>query len=292
MKRKVIHWRDASIRSLFYRCRKQLPRGHLLHKTYFVKTIPKYVKLSKSKDELCSVHINGYNLMKEIKKCRLKWHQNCKCDCIFCSKSGCNHGSSPDKSGDPNADCAFHTCPRCKNHECDVEWNDERTTWYTTSLELREGGGQHWVEHPHKTTRQEFMTYWKLFMEQLAIHNIKNEVIKDTLDDLKNNLPQNHIFVKADFIQNYVHRRSAESAESHYNRRQSQLLVFVVWYHSKRSTIDNPRIRKVNFAYFSGFLRHTSGFFQKCFLHLNKWIREMVNYTIEKVYIEYPYYPL
>lgn len=284
VQRTVVHWRESSIRNLFYRCKAEVPLGHLLHKTYFYETIPPYVKLAKLKDGLCPIHLNAHYLMKELLKCRKKWHQNCTCTCEFCSIDGCNHGSNPDISNNPNANCAFRTCPRCKPIKCRLEWHDVKTVWYTTSLQDRAGGGQHWIDEPHNTSRITLMRYWRQQMREFETHNSKNELIKDVLFHLKHNLPLGHVLIKGDFIQNFVHQRNAESAESHYNRRQTQLLVFVVWYHSPLSTKQKPVIKKITVAYLSGFLRHSSLFFQKCFIHLNIWIRELISYHIEKVF--------
>ena len=72
VQRQVIHWRDSSIRTLFYRCRAEVPNGHLLFQSYFYGTIPKYVKLSKPKDGLCPTHLSAYHLKNELKRLRKK----------------------------------------------------------------------------------------------------------------------------------------------------------------------------------------------------------------------------
>jgi hypothetical protein len=63
--------------------------------------------------------------------------------------------------------------------------------------------------------------------EEIMIRN------KEKVDYLKKNLPQAHVLIKADFIQNYQHSRGQESDSAYYNKRQMQLLTFVVAPHCR-----------------------------------------------------------
>ena len=106
---------------------------------------------------------------------------------------------------------------------------------------------------------------------------------KAQVDWLKKNLPAGEVLIKADFIQNYEHSRGQESDSAYYNKRQTQLLTFVVWYHSKDSTEEKPDIKIKYYDYLSGYLKHTSLFFQKSFLHLMEYLKKDLPYKPMKV---------
>ena len=69
----------------------------------------------------------------------------------------------------------------------------------------------------------------------------------------------------------------------YYNKRQTQLLTFVVWYHTKESTPDKPEIKIKYYDYLSGYLKHTSLFFQKCFTYLIEFLKTDIPHKIRKV---------
>ena len=132
-------------------------------------------------------------------------------------------------------------------------------------------------------TRRDFMKFVNSKVDKFQVHHELSKWVADQVRTLKNTLPQKHVLIKGDFIQNIVHRRGAESSSSYYNHRQTQLLVFVIWYHGKGSTKEKPLIKMRYVDYVSGFLKHSSLFFQKCFTHLNTWLNGKVHYTIKRV---------
>jgi hypothetical protein len=266
----IVQWRDESIQKQFETCKLSIGHGDLLHKTYFYQCIPKYIKKTKPKEGLCPYHMNANKIHREVARLRKRWHfisgNPCPCKCDFCSPTGCNHGKNP--LGKDNK-CHQMTCERCKDLKCLVEWSsDKKTVWYTQSLEKRPGGGMHWVDESHCGTRKAFMQYVHRELTEFWKHDTTVSWVKEQVLHLKTHLPLHHILIKADFIQNMVHQRGAESSTGYYNKRQTQLLVFVVWFHSADSTEQKPDIKMEYIDYLSGFLKHTSLFFQKCFVHL------------------------
>ena len=270
----IVQWREESLAKMFQRCKLELHYGQMLHRTYFYHLIPPFIKKLRPMEGLCPYHMSHRSWGKELARKREQWHctrkedQYCACTCRFCSSDGCNHGKNPD-----GGVCAEMSCVRCRYVTCPVEWTEDwKTVWYTTSLQKREGGGMHWVDDKHTGTRQKMMRNWLKEMDAFEEHNNRVEWIKNKVLWLKNNLPHGHILIKADFIQNISHSRAAESSSAYYNKRQTQLLVFVVWYHAEESTEENPVIKKKYYDYLSGFLKHTSLFFQKCFTHLLEYL--------------------
>ena len=104
-------------------------------------------------------------------------------------------------------------------------------------------------------------------------------------DILKKSLPLDSIIVKADFIKNIVHQRGAEVSNAYYNKRQSQLLTFVVWHHEPGSSMVNKLISKKNYDFLSSYLTHSSLFFQKCFDSLISLLINDLPVKFKKVYI-------
>ena len=80
-------------------------------------------------------------------------------------------------------------------------------------------------------------------MNTFAEHDYYAETIRKRVNDLKTHLPHGHILIKVDFIQNIAHRRGEETSSGYYNKRQTQLLVFVIWYHTLQSMPEKPEIK-------------------------------------------------
>ena len=276
----VVQWRDHTLAELFHAYQVELTDGEKVNKTLFYKLIPKYVFRTKLKEGLCPYHMHAHHLGYEMGRLRGKWHGNaCSCACVYCSSVGCAHGKSPE-----DGKCDLHTCSRCKHNRCPVDWREDmETVWYTQKIEHRQGGGMLTVNEPQPGTRTEFMQFVQTELEQFQVHDELTEWVAQQVRTLKNNLRQKHVFIKGDFIQNIVHRRGAESSSSYYNHRQSQLLVFVIWYHGRASTKEKPQIKMRYVDYVSGFLKHSSLFFQKCFTHLNTWLTKKIPYPIKRV---------
>ena len=105
---------------------------------------------------------------------------------------------------------------------------------------------------------------------------------KDHVRHLHQNLPEDAIALKCDFIQNIVHSRGRETAQSYYGKRQSQFLSFVAWCYTEE--LDGRlSLQKLNFDYLSSFLKHNSLFFQKCLLHLLVHLRDSLGVEFRKV---------
>ena len=141
----------------------------------------------------------------------------------------------------------------------------------------------HYVEKTHQGTRQKFMEKYTHQMKILREHQGRVDQVKKQVEWLKANLPRGHVLIKGDFIQNIVHRRGIEDSTAYYNKRQSQLLTFVVWHHTEKSTEEHPDIQISYFDYVSGYLKHTSLFFQKCFTHLLQHLQDWLPYRLTKV---------
>jgi hypothetical protein len=282
----ITQWREESLRQLFKRCKLTLEHGQLLHRTYFYSSIPKFVKMVKPMEALCPYHMTFRKWTKELERKRMQWHVladkllKCVCLCIFCSGAGCAHGKTPD-----TGTCASNTCLRCKDHKCPAEWTEAAplTVWYTSALKKRLGGGNFWQDKEHTGSRLSMMSKWEEEMKAFEAHNERNIWNKEKVDWLKRNIPHDNVLIKADFIQNYEHSRGQESDSAYYNKRQTQLLTFVVWYHSKESTDDKPVIKIKYYDYLSGYLKHTSLFFQKCFMHLLEILKKDLPYKPRKV---------
>ncbi len=126
-------------------------------------------------------------------------------------------------------------------------------------------------------------------MKAFKIHDDRVNLIKNKLNYLKKNLPFGEVLIKSDFIQNIVHKRGAEPTTGYYDKRQTQLLTFVVWCHAEDWIKEKPVIELYYFDYLSAYLKHTSLFFQKCFTHLNQYLNENLPHKITKVGFLYPY---
>ena len=279
----IVHWREETITKMFQTCKMDIKHGDSLRRSYFYHCIPEFVRLVKKQEGLCPYHMSAHHWYRELQRVRQKWHKrakkNCICTCSFCSSTGCKHGSNP-----LNGKCEELTCERCENIKCPVEWNETHATvWYTSSLEKRSGGGMHWVDTEHKGTRAKMMRNWKKELKAFHEHDARVDWMRNKILWLKNNLPFGHILIKGDFIQNITHTRGAESSSGYYNQRQTQLLVFVIWYHTQHSTPDKPIVAKMYVDYLSGYLKHTSLFFQKGFTHLMQHLTDTLHHPIQKV---------
>jgi hypothetical protein len=116
--------------------------------------------------------------------------------------------------------------------------------------------------------------------EMLAFTAYATHVVyhKQQMRLLHASFKRNKIIVKADFIQNISHSRGRETAQSYYRKRQTQFLVFVVWYWDARNNS-----KKVHLDYLSSYLKHNSLYFQKCLEHLLNYVRNMMGIEFEKV---------
>jgi hypothetical protein len=282
----ITEWREETLAQMFKKCKLDIVHANLLHRTYFYNSIPMFVKKVKPQEALCPYHMTYWKWTKELQRKRVQWHVldektlRCTCTCVFCSADGCAHGKKPD-----GGKCASRKCERCKDNDCPAEWTENAPTthWYTSSLKKRLGGGNFWHDKLHEGSRLHMMENWKQEMEAFEAHEERMIRNKEKVDYLKKNLPQGHVLIKADFIQNYQHSRGRESDSAYYNKRQTQLLTFVVWHHTAESTEENPVIKISYYDYLSGYLKHTSLFFQKCFLHLMQVLREELPYKPKKV---------
>lgn len=281
----AVYWRDKTIQEMFESCKLSIAHGEELHKTYFYNLIPKFIKKAKKKDGLCPYHMSAHHWASELEKKRIKWHmlqkpqKRCGCTCVFCTQ--CSHRKTPSEGGR----CSINTCTQCSGVKYPAEWKDDKNcVWYTSSLAKRGGGGMHWVDTEHKGTRREMMEAYTKEMESFHQHDKRCEWVKEQVNWLKKNLPVGNVLIRGDFIQNIVHSRRTESASAYYGKRQTQLLTFVVWYHDVTSTEDKPVIKMCYMDYLSGYLKHTSLFFQKCFIHLVKFLKTFVPENFTKVY--------
>ena len=231
----------------------------------------------KPMEALCPYYMAARKWSKELRKKRNLWHVLkdpelvCTCTCDFCKSDGCDHGKNPD-----GGMCEYRDCNRCKEVKCPAEWttNSPLATWYTSRLSKRLGGGNVMKDKLHTDTRLKMMQKWETEMKAFEEHDGRAKWIKSKVDWLKHNLPRGHVLIKGDFIQNIVHTRGQETDSAYYNKRQTQLLTFVVWYHAEDSTEENPNIQIKYYDYLSGYLKHTSLFFQKCFVHLMKYLQQ------------------
>ena len=115
----VVHWKTDTIKQLYQRCILQSPIVAGCKIKYFAKFIPWYVRNKPKYSGLCWKHDVGLFFGKLLKTKRLRWHQDCECECTFCAE--CAHGKNPDGEGD----CHFATCTRCSGSECPIEYDEE-----------------------------------------------------------------------------------------------------------------------------------------------------------------------
>ena len=139
------------------------------------------------------------------------------------------------------------------------------------------------VHKEHITTRIEMMQKWETEMKAFHEHDGRAVWIKSKVDWLKHNLLFGDVLIKGDFIQNISHSWGKEADAAYYNKHQTQFLTFVVWYHTEDSTEESSKIAMQYVDYLSGYLKHTSLFFQKCFLHLVRHLKDTLLHTIRKV---------
>ena len=99
-------------------------------------------------------------------------------------------------------------------------------------------------------TVQREMAVFNKHCDHVAYH-------KDQMRILHDNFPHDSIIIKCDFIQNIVHGRGRETSQSFYNKRQSQLLTFVIWYWEQDG--DGQWMKCKRFVdYLSSYLKHNS----------------------------------
>lgn len=300
LKPQPVQWRTEPLSEMFERCKLEITHGEQLKRTYFYNAVPKFIKLVKRKTALCPYHMSADKLAGELVRKRVQWHAlndpalQCVCKCDFCRVDGCDHGKNPDGDGPKHpsgATCAYWKCKRCRDVRCPAEWTKHGppAVWYTATLTKRLGGGNNWIDKQHTTTRRKMMESWKAEMRGFAEHEKRVEAVKTRVDWLKNNLPRGHILIKGDFIQNITHDRGKETDAAYYNKRQTQLLTFVVWSHTAQSTPEKPDIAISYHDYLSGYLKHTSLFFQKCFTQLMQTLRKDLPHKIKKVILNKEY---
>lgn len=113
----TIHWRTDTIKNLYEKCCLQHPVVSDCSTYYFAKFIPWFVRKKKNYSGLCWKHDLGIFFSTLLKKRRKIWHQNCTCNCIFCTL--CQHGKNP-----VDGNCHDNSCKQCIVVECPVEWDD------------------------------------------------------------------------------------------------------------------------------------------------------------------------
>jgi hypothetical protein len=119
--------------------------------------------------------------------------------------------------------------------------------------------------------------------EMTAFQKHAEQVIyqKKQMRELHANFKPDEIIIKADFIQNISHSRGRETFQLYYGKRQTQFLVFVVWYRNA----DGIACKK-HLDYFSSYLKHNSLFFQKCFLLVLEFVSTELGVDFRKVVME------
>lgn len=154
----------------------------------------------------------------------------CKCDCDYCSPSGCSHGTNPDSGL-----CSHFSCKRCVDVQCKHEWNDTFTSWVRPAQIKRKGGGLYWHDQLYRGTRTDLMKSAKDEMMFFTAHDEAAKQHKLQISHLMENIPLNSIIAKADFIQNIVHDRGTETSQVHFffftfqNGKLSYFLLELLW---------------------------------------------------------------
>jgi hypothetical protein len=165
--------------------------------------------------------------------------------------------------------------------KCSTDWNEARTAWPRVVQILQPGGGLYWIDQIYTGSRCEFMISAKKEMDFFVEHDAHVVYHKHQMEQLLENFPPHSVLIKADFIQNIVHGRGQETSQSYYGKRQSQFLVFAVWY---RKFIDGRWVtRKLYVDYVSSYLSHNSLYFQKCVHHLLNYLSTEIGVDFDKV---------
>lgn len=131
-------------------------------------------------------------------------------------------------------------------------------------------------------SRATLLTNMRKEMKVYVEHCIHVLYHKEQMRLLHLNFPPNSVIIKCDFIQNILHGRGRETSQSFYNKRQTQLLTFVIWY-KKRNEGGEWERRKHFVDYLSSYLKHNSMFFQKCLLHLLDYLGDELGLEFRKV---------
>ena len=103
-----------------------------------------------------------------------------------------------------------------------------KTHWLRPIEVKRAGGGKTWTNEQYVGTREELMETIKAEMNSYQKHVDHVIYHKTQMHQLLQNFADNELVIKADFIQNIVHKRGRESSTAYYNKRQTQMLTFVV----------------------------------------------------------------
>lgn len=157
---------------------------------------------------LMTIIILGLHVEKEMARKRALWHKFCSCTCNFCDPEGCNHGKNPDDGA-----CNRFTCKRCKDVRCTVDCSNSYTIWSYPTQVKRPGGGLYWHDQLYRGTRQNLVDFTRKEMEFFVTHHEHTKLHKQQVWDLLENLPDNAIILKSDFIQNIVHNRGVETTQ-------------------------------------------------------------------------------
>ena len=276
----VKHWWTESIHHMFDMCVMELSnQAHAsFSRSYFYQAISSFVHLKKQYEGLCPYHQSAHHWYRILEQKWIKWHKKCTCACVYCSESGCCHGANP-----LVGDCNKWTCGRCNTNKCPLEYSDGQTFWEQSSLEDRDEGGRTWTTQTVHGTRSELSVSIHKEMRAFAYHDQHVHWYKQQMEQLKKSFPSSHCIIKVDFIKNIVHTHGQETAAAHYGKRQSQLLTFVVWFHSKKSSSEKRCIKKKYFDYLSSYLKHSSLYFQKCFNHLISYLKDFLPHPLTQV---------
>ena len=105
---------------------------------------------------------------------------------------------------------------------------------------------------------------------------------KTQIHELFTTFQHNKIIIKVDFIQNIVHGRGRETSQLYYGKRQTQFLLFVIWY----IEVENSTFykQKIFVDYLSSYLKHNSLYFQKCLIHLLVYLENQHAIEFDKVH--------
>ena len=214
---------------------------------------PFYVVCRVKHEGLCFYCHQAYEWFQLIAKFRKKWHANCLgCTCHYCDPAMCNHGNN----------CIIvdrRPCPNCWGFRCRHKEGARRFCRYVVTAYVRQHGKYLAVQYNNISSRSRFMEQYFEKVNPLLDHLDQSFWNKSQLYILMNNIPDNALVARIDFLENIKHERGNELQREFYSKLNTTLFIITVWYQ------DGGNVIKEFYEFYSSYLPHKNEGFQKFF---------------------------
>lgn len=280
IERTVTHWRTDTWEVLLGEFKSESGYQNVSIE-YFKKFKPWFVRPKKYYSGLCDKHDIGFFWENSNKAIRLPWHgdcncespnygncqcyKRCECDCNFCVQ--CEHGDNPEGR---NGDCWKGTCTRCNTVECPIEWDTEIDCTYTDRYYAKADNGRRIAFEEEVTeSRDSYMA--RISGELLLFHAHEKQVQwwRRLWRFVQEYALPGHLFIRWDFIQNYVHQKAYAMSFDHFGKQQTAILTAFVVYRKL-----NGELVKRYYDFMSSYICHNHHYYKLALRKLLTTLKE------------------